>query len=305
MGTDKCIQILLSTYNGEKYLKQQLDSFVSQDRFSDIKVLIRDDGSTDGTLDILREYSDKYGFEVIEGHNVGVNESMCRLFSVCDMTCQYFALSDQDDVWLPNKISEAVKALSDDKENCALFASVSRITDSELKPFGLSTAAKRGVSFYNAVIENVCPGHTQVFNRALMSELRSVSAEDVSVIDHWIYLLAGAIGKVYFSGSPTVLHRQHGKNAVGYQTNPIKKFFTRIRRLDFKKPDRVTLQLNYFLKRYENRILKEYSDEAKRFINSTRFFSRLKYSFTTKLYRQSFMDNIFFRMMFCLGKYHL
>ena len=77
----KKIQILLSTYNGEHFLREQLDSFLRLEGFDNVAVLIRDDGSTDSTRDILREYSEKHGFEVILGDNVGLNASMMELTS--------------------------------------------------------------------------------------------------------------------------------------------------------------------------------------------------------------------------------
>ena len=101
---NKRIQILMSTYNGEKYLREQLDSFVNLDNFEEVKVLIRDDGSTDSTLEILDEYRLKYGFEIIKGINIGLNKSMMNLFKECDMECDYFAYSDQDDVCLSDKL---------------------------------------------------------------------------------------------------------------------------------------------------------------------------------------------------------
>ena len=75
METGKRIQILLSTYNGERYLREQLDSFIKQDNYSEIKILIRDDGSEDGTAEILREYEDKEGFEILYGLHVGITSS--------------------------------------------------------------------------------------------------------------------------------------------------------------------------------------------------------------------------------------
>ena len=295
----------MSTYNGEKYLREQLNSFIAQDCFSQVKVLIRDDGSTDGTFEILREYADKYNFEIIKGQNIGVNASMCELFSLCDLSCQYFALSDQDDVWLPDKLGKAVKELANYNKQCAMFASASIITDSCLKTIGVSMRAKKGSSYYNAVVQNICPGHTQVFSKPLMIELRDTDPSEISVIDHWIYLLASSLGKIIFSEKPTVLHRQHGNNAVGYNINPIKKTISRIKRVHFKEADRITIQLNYFLNRFQGRIPAEYENEAIRFLNSRTLFQRIKYSLTTKLFRQSFIDNILFRILFVLGKYHL
>ena len=108
----KEVEILLSTYNGEKHLREQLDSFVSLENFSSVKVLIRDDGSTDSTREILCEYRDKHGFEVIFGENIGLNLSLHQLILAADKEMKYFAFSDQDDVWLPDKLTRAISSLS-------------------------------------------------------------------------------------------------------------------------------------------------------------------------------------------------
>lgn len=97
----KTVQILLSTYNGEAWLRPQLDSYPALTGSFDGRVLIRDDGSTDKTREILREYARRYGFTVLEGPNPGVNRSVFELFAAADLSCDYFALSDPDDVWLP------------------------------------------------------------------------------------------------------------------------------------------------------------------------------------------------------------
>ena len=105
----KKIEILLSTYNGEKYLREQLDSFISLENYSDVKVLIRDDGSTDSTRAILEEYRIQHGFEVILGDNIGLNASMHLLMLAADRECEYFAFSDQDDSRWDKQVSLATQ----------------------------------------------------------------------------------------------------------------------------------------------------------------------------------------------------
>ena len=134
----KDIQIFLSTYNGEKYLRQQLDSFVALSDFDRIKVLVRDDGSTDGTREILKEYEEKHGFEIILGENIGLNASMHELVLASDPECRFFAFSDQDDVWLENKICRAVEHLAPFAESDipVLYAASSTLVDNEMNVLG-------------------------------------------------------------------------------------------------------------------------------------------------------------------------
>jgi len=305
--TGKKIQILLSTYNGQKYLRQQLDSFISLDNFNDVKVLIRDDGSKDGTLDILEYYEKEYGFQVIRGNNVGVNNSIIELIKYCDLSCDYYALSDQDDVWFPNKLIVSLEFLEKNiSDKPVLFSSCSCITDENLNPIGQSVLPNKGVSFYNAMIQNICPGHTQVFNREMLLELKNNNSCDMFVLDYWIYLVASGIGKVIFMPECTVYHRQHLNNAVGYQVNPVKNLIARLKRLNFKRADKGTIQLKAFYDLYKRKLSKEYLEEIEKFLDCNEFItSRLKYVKQSKVYRQTKGETILFRILYILGKYHV
>lgn len=308
MGTGKKIQILLSTYNGERYLRQQLDSYLALKGGFDLCVLIRDDGSTDGTRQILREYASQYGFKVIEGSNLGVNRSILSLLQMADDTCDYFALSDQDDVWLPEKLEIAVSLMEREAAETSslplLFASCSMVSTERLEPVCPTLKPSRGVNFWNAAVQNVAPGHTQVFNRALFQKLRSTVPDSVLVIDWWIYLAAAGLGKVLFVPDVTVLHRQHGDNAVGYQINPWKRFFRRLRQLRAGKGNAIALQLQAFLKCYGKEMREPERNETEDFLYSQNsFFSRWRYLFHCRFYRQSRWDTLAFRLLYLLGKY--
>jgi glycosyltransferase involved in cell wall biosynthesis len=303
----KIIQILLSTYNGEKYLREQLDSYISLENFDHIKVLIRDDGSTDNTIKILEEYRQKYGFEVLKGKNVGVNKSVFELFANCDLSCDYFALSDQDDVWLKNKFTIALNRLSRvDNKKPALFASCSEIVDENLKPLGSSIVPSKGVSFYNAMIQNVAPGHTQVLNKALLLALMEKGIENIHVVDGWIYLVAAGIGEVVFDNQFTVLHRQHGKNSVGYELNFLKSTINRLKRVFKNQSNIISFQLKSFQKLYKGEITPEYKDELSLYLNSQqKVINRLEYVFKCKAYRQTFYETSIFKILFILGRYNI
>jgi len=302
------IQILLSTYNGEKYLREQLDSFLNLDNYENVKVLIRDDGSTDNTINILKEYRQKYGFEVYFGKNLGVNESFLWLFNHCDMTCDFYALSDQDDVWLSNKFILYFEKIKNgyNPEIAYMFSSCSAITDANLIVKGKTIVPKKGVGFYNAIMQNICPGHTQLINKKLLFIIqKSLSVKETSVIDHWIYLLASAFGQIYFINENTVLHRQHDNNCVGYNINFFIKNFNRIKKLNLKRSDIMTQQINYLLQLFENDLPKEYKLELTNFLDNSNFSKRCRYILKTKAYRQTNMETIIFKLLYIIGKYHL
>ena len=220
MATDNpLIQILLSTYNGEKYLKEQLDSFLALDNFEACSVLIRDDGSTDGTKEILREYERLDQFVVCYGENCGVSKSYWWLLEHSDRICEYFAFSDQDDVWLPNKLTIAIQKI----ESCSnpeiptLFASRSLIVNEQLVPIGKSILPLYGLSFFTAMVQNMCPGHTQVMNRKLCDWLQRGDISRDHALDWWTYLITSGNGQVVFSYEFTVIHRMHNNIAVCYK----------------------------------------------------------------------------------------
>lgn len=306
MGPDKRVQILLSTYNGEEYLREQLDSYLSLEGFQSCCVLIRDDGSTDGTKEILQEYRNKFGFEVYFGKNIGVTGSYQWLFEHCNQSCDYFALSDQDDVWLPEKVKVAVEWLNHQpSEIPAVFASRSCITDSRLNKIGYSIAPKREISFYNAMVQNVLPGHTQVLNRKLCNILAENGLQGAHVVDWWIYLVASALGNVLFYEKPTVLHRQHGQNTVGYRLGFAARLRQRISYIRAGKGNSISVQIYSFYQCYKPYIKQEYAEEIERYLHNKSLFNRLFYVKNHKVYRQKRSENFAFWVLYLLGKYNL
>ena len=303
----KKIQILLSTYNGEKYLREQLDSFVSLENFSDVKVLVRDDGSTDSTRDILLEYRDRYGFDIIFGENCGVTVSFHQLLLAADRECEYFAFSDQDDVWLPNKISRAFSAISSMNNSVPnLYCACSLLVDEKLDSVGHTLIPNKPLSFYNAMVQNIAVGHTQVFNRALLTLLSREFSDDIVITDHWAYLLASTTGQVAFDKEPTTLYRQHDNNLIGYKRSFFSSFISRVKRAMSGQPQEKTRQLVAFLNCYGNDMDTEHKKELENFLNSQKnLFKRFAYLFKTKVYRQTTIETLIFYFMYFFGRYKI
>jgi len=307
METDKRIQILLSTYNGEKYLREQLDSFLALDNVQDCKVLIRDDGSTDTTGAILKEYQKKYGFQVELGEHVGTNTSYQWLLENSDPECYFFAFSDQDDVWQPQKISRAVENLERfSQEELLLFASRSQITDEALHLIGSSCDPVRGVSFYNAMVQNVLPGHTQVFNTRLRDDLCRHKILSAHVVDWWVYLVASARGRIIFSQDHDVFHRQHSGNAVGYRIGAFAGFQRKLEYIRQGKGNVISQQLRAFLQTYSGELLEEYQRELIGYLGGLGSLpKRLDYLRKSRVYRQKKSEDWKFRLLYAAGKYNL
>ena len=212
------ITILLSTYNGEKYLREQLDSLYGLDNAKDISILVRDDGSKDGTQEILKEYQKEHSnFSWYQGENKGPAKSFWEMLSKVS-GADYYAFSDQDDVWDKDKLTHAIAKLEKiDNKKPLLYMSDTREVDAELKPLSDGWVDKNvPTNFYASLSNSVCPGCTFVFNEELRKKAIKFDAD--KYIDHhdWtMYKIACLFGGVYFDKSSHMSYRQHGNNVIG------------------------------------------------------------------------------------------
>lgn len=211
--------ILLCTYNGARYLADQLESIALQ-TYVGWTLMISDDGSTDRTLEIAGNFKDAHQARVrlVEGPRMGFAQNFMFLAKNPSFKARLWAFCDQDDVWEPDKLARAVEVLNEvPSDTPALYCSRTTLVDSEgtlLGPSPLSTVAP---SFKNALVQNIASGNTMVFNEAARQLL--VEANDASIHFHdWLLYLVvtGCGGKVYYDTRPGVRYRQHGGNIVGY-----------------------------------------------------------------------------------------
>lgn len=205
----------MSTYNGEKYVVQQLDS-IFQSKKTEIGLYVRDDGSKDRTVEILKEYGIEHNvqIEINLGQNVGSAKSFLAALRDCPKA-NYYAFCDQDDVWIDGKLSAAVEQIGK-TDQPVLWCSDYQVTDSELNVM-IPSALKQPVQdSMRAVFYNNVPGCTMVFNWALMQELRKVNISNIRMHDIMAINVALITGKVIFDKTPYVLYRQHGDNVLGY-----------------------------------------------------------------------------------------
>ena len=163
------VLVLMSTYNGERYLIEQIDSILAQERV-DVHLLVRDDGSKDRTCEILDKYVLSHpNIEVVKAENVGFIKSFSKLIEMAQNTriqADYFAFSDQDDVWMPHKLKMASDSLSHmDQEKPLLFSSNSMYVDETLNPIGLFHKEELYRTKENVMIYPTEQGCSMVFNR--------------------------------------------------------------------------------------------------------------------------------------------
>ena len=220
MTTDERVLIVLCSYNGADYISEQINSIMDQTHEA-IHLLISDDGSTDNTLAIIMRLQAKFGKErisIIEkrGRNVSKNFIQAlRRFS----NYQYYAFSDQDDIWLPNKIDVAIRRLREctNPSAPALYASTVEIVDQNLRHIGYSRPWATIPKFNNAIVQNFASGNTMVFNKALRNEVVSTPKNLEFVMHDWAtYLICSALnGYLFFDHQPHIKYRQHQSNLIG------------------------------------------------------------------------------------------
>lgn len=309
------IQILMSTYNGEKYIRTQLDSIAAQ-TIKEKKLLIRDDGSTDRTQEIIQEYQKRYSWiSYYRGKNIGVQKSFLELIKNSDANADYIALADQDDEWLPEKLEKAAECLDKlnadkEKEIPLLYCSDKIIVDQNLKPIHVTVSRPvRKISFGNALVQDICTGCTAVFNQSLSELIRTHMPERADAVimhDWWLYLTASCFGKVIYDRNPYIKYRQHGKNASGAMLN--KKELWRYRLIQLKKPRGEIYRQVYEFKTCYADILNhsEYLDKAiaiQQLLEAKKSFKgRLKLAFNGQLFRQKRSDDFVFRGIILIGK---
>lgn len=212
----KSVQVLLSSYNGEKYIKEQLDSLLLQEKVK-LDILVRDDGSSDRTLEILNDYQGKnQNIRVVKGENLGVVESFFSLISD-SADCDYYAFCDQDDVWDTDKLYQAVVKLDENPIGPAMYYSGLRIVDENLNL--LDTKCDLHVlSIDEVMLSNNATGCTMVINKSLMRLLKEHKPSRVVMHDHWIYALCVVVGgNVVYDITPHISYRQHEHNVIGHK----------------------------------------------------------------------------------------
>ncbi|QWD11250.1 glycosyltransferase family 2 protein [Polynucleobacter paneuropaeus] len=214
------VAILLCTYNGAQFLAEQLDSLEAQTHQQWV-AFASDDCSTDKTIKILRQYQAKWPSGKLT-IRTGPQKGFCQNFLslACDpnICADYYAFCDQDDVWLPEKISIALEHIETNQQIDIpyLYCGRTKYVTEKLKPCGMSPLFVFPPSFRNALVQSIAGGNTMVFNQAAKLLLEKVGQVDVPSHDWWIYqLISGVDGNVFYDRNPQLLYRQHEFALVG------------------------------------------------------------------------------------------
>ncbi|MCT1403444.1 glycosyltransferase family 2 protein [Paenibacillus sp. p3-SID867] len=306
----KKVQVLLSAYNGEQYISEQIQSILNQTHAA-VSILIRDDGSTDKTIQLLDQWVTTHPdkIKLIKGTNVGVVSSFFELLRAADAEADYYCFCDQDDVWLDHKVEHAITRLDSSiyTEVPAMVFTSTYLTDDELNQKGTwPKPPAQEPSFFNALYENIAIGATITMNRSarnLFMNSKSVDSQRVLMHDWWFYLLVSAFGTVIYDNSPSMLYRQHSNNVVGGSNSIVGKLKSKW--ASFKRhtgKDLLHKQASEFDRIYGSRLTGEQKEQLDLFLATrTRFMDRLHYARKSKLYRQSKSESLLFKFFILIG----
>lgn len=218
------VTVLMSTWNGEKYLREQIDSILKQNDVN-VSLIVRDDGSTDHTVEILDEYADHFpNVKVIRGNNLGYIQSFMTLATLKDKPNTYTAFSDQDDIWHPDKLISAIRMIENVPENYeepVLYYSDLNVTDESGNYLKKANTWEGTINKYMFSVFIGIRGCTMVLNPVLTELVSRYKPEKIFGHDTFIALLAFWSGKVIYDSNAYIDYRQTGSNLS--QTNITKR----------------------------------------------------------------------------------
>lgn len=238
------VGILLATYNGEKYIREQLDSIISQ-TYKNWTIYVSDDHSTDNTMNIILEYKDKYKDKIVVLENESkLSSAKMNFANVFEKVngLDYYIFCDQDDVWDNEKIAKLLYTIKEEeKKNCdlpLLIYSDLKIVDEKLNTISESLVRyekkflpKKKI-FKHILIENYFPGCAIMFNSKLKDKVKDIYSE-TEMHDWWLTLVAAFCGKIVYIDEPLHLYRQHTNNTIGAKKdkNILERYWIRIEKL--------------------------------------------------------------------------
>lgn len=311
---DKLVSICLATYNGEKYLKEQLDSIINQ-TYKNINLIVQDDCSSDKTLEIIDSYSDKLDIKIYKNEtNLGYIKNFESLIQKADG--DFIAICDQDDIWDRDKIS----SLIDNIKDSILIYSNSLLIDENSKSLSKTLSSKLKNNFINSntainfLYDNSVSAHAILFKKELLPYIALFP--NTLYFDSFIAATAASLNKIYFIDKNFVKYRQHSKNTLGNKksnnqnlkskvlnkldkkneavANMLIKIqeMMKIQTLNIEEKD-ILKQLNNYYLEYENRyfnlnmflFLLKNKDTFFAITTKNRFLLSLKKSIGKKLYK--------------------
>lgn len=290
--------VVVSTYNGACHIDAQLDSILAQDLKPDL-VIVRDDGSSDDTVTLLREYVLKGEIQLIEGQNLGVVGSFLSVLSEVPSDIDYVFLSDQDDVWHSDKISRAVSCLEEiGQAKPCYYCAEYTFCDAQMNRGERSHLLRGEVDFAHMLFENPTSGNTCALNRPLLELVLRGGSLDVYCHDWWMGLVASALGTVVHDDFDSLDYRRTGSNAsptgMGFFQLLRYRLLTFFKKGEFSK---ISKQLKRLYDLYADNMSASNREILYRFTCGNRFMK----AFMPIRLRQKLIDDIVLRVLFMFG----
>lgn len=304
---NKKVAILMTTYNAEAYLEAQLQSVVKQTHENWI-LCISDDGSTDGTKNILSSFRELWGEErvsIFSGPRRGFAQNFLSLICNQDIQADYYAYCDQDDIWESEKLEVALKYLNSINQGTpSVYGSRTVLVDQNNNFIGYSPKFTKKPSISNALVQSLAGGNTMVINDCTRQLLSKAGVVPVISHDWWTYLVVAACnGEMIYDEVPHLRYRQHSNNLVGSNSGFTKKI-TRIKQLvngDFSEWIDRNLSALELLQDYISLDKRQKLDSFKASRKSS-FFNRIFAMKKTGIYRQNLIGNVGIFIGFILKK---
>lgn len=296
------IAVLMSTYNGEKYIKEQLDSIFRQKEVK-VTLYVRDDGSTDGTLDIIKLYPGIILLPFDDNKGPGLS-FMTLLYHVMGLSTKYdyYAFADQDDIWMDNKLIKAIKQIQN-KGECVLYSSNQWLYENHIKT-KLRYDFKPDLTLVGHISKNLLSGCTMVFDYAMAEKITSFTCPPRSLLnyrmhDAWVALIATLYGSFIYDENSYILYRIHSANTVGVKKDSISKRVKLFLGLG-KKINRYTnIRSNTAQLLLENE--NDYSEENKNILESVAHYQRgLKSKFQLMQMKNIYKKSGESKLIFCI-----
>lgn len=292
------IAVLLSTYNGEKYLREQIESILYQ-KDVQIHLFIRDDGSSDNTVIILKEYKEKYdNIVLLLEENIGYQKSFFKLVFFAGRY-DFYAFADQDDVWKKEKLISAIGKLRNIHEPAMYYSMMTQV-DTSLKIISEQQKPIRPLSKEKVLFQNFVQGSTIVFNYKLYCLIIRYYPNFNIAHDIWIPCLATYFGKVIFDFNSYILYRRHDDSVTVKMNKP--SYIHRILK-KFREKEIVDNLAIYLLKGYKKELnfhdcrrLSYVSNYDKSLIN------KLKCLFDMKIRKNSLKGTIILKIAFLMNR---
>jgi glycosyltransferase involved in cell wall biosynthesis len=291
------VAILMGTKNGAKFIAEQLASIADQTH-ADWSLFVSDDGSTDNTREIITRFARDRRQKILvrSGPEQGVSANFISLATDATIDADYFAFSDQDDIWYSDKLARALIWFATVPEKIpGMYCGRTELADTDGKTYGYSLLFSRPPAFQNALVQSLAGGNTMVFNRAAKKLLEQMGKVDVVLHDWWLYQLVSATGgAVRYDPQPMLKYRQHGNSLIGsnlgWRARMVRIRMTLSGRfhdwnvINIAALERVPAQL---MKPENRNVLTLFTKATK-----AKLFKRLMYYRQSGVYRQTMLGNI-------------